>query len=357
MAEIRVGVLGLVHDHVWGNLRTLAVQEGARLVAVADPNPPLIDKVRAEYAPDETYGNYEEMLEKARLDAVFIFADNASAAPLTEMATARGLHVMTEKPMAATLAQADRMFIAARQAGTMLMVNWPTAWNREIRHAFELAIAGEIGDIYQVKYRSAHGGPKEYGCSPYFYEWLYDRERNGAGAYMDYCCYGVNIARYLLGMPSRVMAMANRLVKEYVSVDDTGIIVMQYPRAIAVAEASWTQVGAEPSGGPIIYGTRGTLIVRRKAALGEGQRAGGGQLDLVTNEYPYGKTLVVPTTSEQDSSGPAYFLECLRSQKEPTGLCGAQVSRDTQEILEAGLIAARRGSDVSLPLGPYASPV
>jgi predicted dehydrogenase len=356
MAKIRVGVMGLTHDHVWGNLRALVAQENARLVAVVDPNPPLIDKVRADYAPAETYGSYEEMLDRARLDAVLIYADNASAAPLTELATARGLHVMTEKPMAATLAQAERMFIAARQAGTMLMINWPTAWNREIRHALDLALAGEIGDIYQVKYRSAHGGPKEYGCSPYFYEWLYDRDRNGAGAYMDYCCYGVNIARYILGMPSRVTAVVNRLVKEYVTVDDNGIIIMQYPRAVAVAEASWTQVGAEPGGGPVIYGTRGTLVVRRKAALGEGQPAGGGQLDMVTVEHPYGRTLDVPTPSPHLSSGPAYFLECLRSQNEPTGLCGARVSRDTQEILEAGLIAARRGADVSLPLGPYATP-
>lgn len=126
-------------------------------------------------------------------------------------------------------------------AGRLLMVNWPTAWIRETRHALALARRGEIGDLVQVKYRSAHGGPKEYGCSPYFYTWLYDGARNGAGAYMDYCCYGVNIARYLLGMPSRVTAMAGRLVKEYVPVDDNGVILMQYARALAIAEGSWRQ--------------------------------------------------------------------------------------------------------------------
>ena len=61
----------------------------------------------------------------------------AHHADVVELCVPRGIHVMVEKPMAATLEQADRMLTAARKAGTVLMVNWPTAW--ESRHPHGLS--------------------------------------------------------------------------------------------------------------------------------------------------------------------------------------------------------------------------
>ena len=83
------------------------------------------------------------------------------------------------------------------------------------------------------------------GCSEYFYSWLYNRSRNGAGALMDYCCYGANMARHWLGAPNSVIGMADRLVKTDIDVDDNAIILMKYPHAFATAEASWTQVAPD----------------------------------------------------------------------------------------------------------------
>lgn len=349
-ATMRIGLLGLVHDHLWGVLPRLMEQEGVRVVAAADPNEPLLERVRSEYGVESVYTSYEHLIDGEQLDAVLVYADNSSGPSLTELAAARGLHVLVEKPMASTFEGAERMLVAARNAGVLLMVNWPTAWSPEIRHALALARAGEIGDLYSVKYRSAHGGPREFGCSPFFYDWLYDEVRNGAGAYIDYCCYGANLARYLLGLPSRVMAMAGRLVKEDIPVDDTGVLLMRYPRALAVAEGAWTQVGAEPGGGPVLYGTKGTLVFRRRGALREGGKGGGAELHLVTKDEPYGQPLDVPALPAAESSGPAYFLDCIRRQREPEGLGGARIGLDTQEILQAGLVSIQRGAEVSLPL-------
>src|SRR5262249_39921883 len=117
------------------------------------------------------------------------------------------------------------------------------------------------GDVWQVKYRAAHAGPRELGCSPYFCSWLYDRQLNGAGALMDYCSYGAVLARCLLGMPSRVTGVAGRLSKEDTLVQDNAILIMTYPRAMAVAEGSWSQVGHYDAYVPRIYGSRGVLVV------------------------------------------------------------------------------------------------
>jgi predicted dehydrogenase len=116
-APLRIGVLGLTHDHVWSNLRELARVKGAALVAAADPNPPLLDQVRRQFNC-HIYPAYDEMLQREDLDAVYVFSDNATGVELTQMAAARRLHVLIEKPLAATLPGADRILAVCLVAAT-----------------------------------------------------------------------------------------------------------------------------------------------------------------------------------------------------------------------------------------------
>jgi len=334
---LRIGVLGLTHDHIWSNLTDLKRSERGTLVAAADPHSPLLDKVADEHGC-QTYESYAVMLERETLDAVYVYADNAAAADLTEMTAGRGLHVMVEKPMAASLAQAERMIRAAANAGVVLMVNWPIAWWPTPRFGLELARDGTIGELYQVRYRGAHAGPKEEGCSPYFYDWLYDREKNGAGALMDYCCYGAVLCRYLLGQPTCVTGMAGRLQKTYIAVDDNAVLLLGYHTAIGICEASWTQIGHLTSYTPVFYGTEGTIVVHRD------------RLQIATRDRPDGKFIEAPEPPAEVRTATDYFLSRITSGKSVEGLCNADISRDAQEILEAGLISARNGVEVSLPL-------
>lgn len=342
--SIRVGVLGLTHDHVWGNLRDLVKSARGTLVGVADPNPELLDRIRREYSGVQVFEQAAALLDAVELDAVYIYGDNAGGVELAELAAGRGLHMMVEKPMAADLAGADRMLAAARSAGVTLMVNWPNAWLPQLQHGLHLAQSGAIGTVFGTRYRSAHEGPKEIGCSPYFYGWLYDAERNGAGALMDYCCYGAALARTVLGQPSQVTAMVGRLVKEYVTVDDNAVIVMQWPQAMAVTEASWTQIGHLTSYTAVIYGSEGTLVI---------EPGKNGRLLLATRDQPDGAAVEVPAPAEEWHSATAYFLSRIEGGLPVEGMCNARVSRDAQEILEAGLLAATEGHAVALPLPIY----
>jgi predicted dehydrogenase len=339
--KLRVGVLGLTHDHIWSNIRDLNASPLGHLAAAADPNPELLDKAKSEYGCPQVFESYGDMLGEVELDAVYIFGDNATGADLAVMAAEYGLHVLVEKPMAADLDGANQMLAAARTAGTLLMVNWPFAWWPQLQKAMSMAHAGEIGQLFSVKYRSAHAGPKELGCTPYFYNWLYDAELNGAGALMDYCCYGAALARFMLGQPSRVIGVVGHLLKDYVTVDDNAVIVMQWPRAIAITEASWTQIGHMTSYVAVIYGSEGTLVVE------PGQN---GRLLLATREHEDGIEVEAPPLPPEMQSATAYFLSRIVNGLPGEGLCSAEVSRDAQEILEAGLLSSLRGEAVSLPL-------
>jgi predicted dehydrogenase len=336
--KLRIGVIGLTHDHIWGNLQDLTSHTGGQLVAVADSHLPLRERARREFRC-KAYADADRLLGAEKLDAVYLYGDNASNVDACEAAAAHGLHVLVEKPIAATLAGADRMLLAVRKANVRLMVNWPIAWRPALQHALAMTARGDIGEVWQVKYRAAHAGPKELGCSPYFCEWLFNREQNGGGALIDYCCYGAALSRLLLGVPSRVTAVAGNLRKEEIAVEDNAMLLMTYPRGLSLAEGSWTQIGNLSSYVTMIHGTTGSLQVNPNDRLLH-----------ATSKLPEGVEVKVPKAPAHLRNASAHFLHCLATGENFLPLCNDRVGRDAQEILEAGLRSAHGGKEVSLPL-------
>jgi predicted dehydrogenase len=339
--SIRVGVIGLVHDHIWDNLPALKAHPSAQIVAVADSNPELLTRFEEEYNCSATYEEYEDLLQEEELDAVYIYLSNRAGAEAAQLALSMGLHVMIEKPMASTLEEADDMMAAARVSGSRLMINWPLAWWPQLHQAMNLASSGAIGRIWQVKYRAAHAGPAELGCSDFFCSWLFDPEENGGGALMDYCCYGALLARAILGMPARVTGIMGRFCKETITVEDNALLALTYHDAMATAEGSWTQIDKMTAYTTLIYGTEGTLMIEPRS---------GGKLLKATKDEPDGIEIEVPQLPKELENSATHFIHCLQTGEPFTLLCQDRICRDTQEILEAGSIAAEEGCTVSLPL-------
>ncbi|HEU5196461.1 MAG TPA: Gfo/Idh/MocA family oxidoreductase [Methylomirabilota bacterium] len=356
MPSLRVGLLGLNHDHVWGNVATLASGSLGRLVAAADPDPALRERLRGLDGGVALHEAPEALLERRDLDAVLVFADNRASAELGLRALERGLPVMIEKPMAADLAGADALLATARRTGLPLMVNWPTAWRPALRHGLALAVAGEVGEPVQLSHRGGHAGPREYGCSPQFVDWLYDPRRNGGGALVDYCGYGAMLCRLVLGRPRGVTAVAAHLRKPGLPSEDTAVVVLTYPRAMGLLEASWNQIGAEPALAMTVYGDHGTLLVHQPRATREGEKVtGSGRVQVVTASGS--RTLDPPPLPDAERDGPTWFLTCVREGRPVSGPCAPEVGRDVQEVLDAALRSAASGRRIDLDGGHDMAPI
>lgn len=343
---LRVGVLGLSHDHIWPNLKALAAGNVGRLAVVAEPDPALKARLAQEQGEVETTDSYDILLERGDLDAVFVYADNRRSAELARRAVERRLPTMIEKPMAADLTGADALLQAAEASGTPLMVNWPTAWRPAVLHALTLVKDGVVGEPVQVSHRGGHVGPKEYGCSPQFCDWLYDANQNGGGALIDYCGYGSLLAISLLGRPQSVTAVAAHLRKQGLASEDNAIVILKYPRTLALLEASWTHIGSQPPYGLIVYGDAGTLLVRQPKATHEGGTSSPGQVEIATRE---GSRMVEPPPLPEDATdGPTYFLTRVRDGQPIEGLLSPRLGRDIQEVLAAALLSSESGREVTL---------
>ena len=339
---LRIAILGLGHDHIWDHLDDLLSSAHFDLVGAADADSALRDKLQGK-ATCPLWSDWRKLLGEVDLDAVFIYAANREGAEVATECARRGLHVMIEKPMAADHAGACEMRDAAEEAGTVLMINWPFAWWPQMQEAITQLEGGLIGRVWQVKYRAAHAGPAELGCSPQFCEWLFDENKNGGGAMMDYCCYGTTLTRALLGQPDEVFALTGNLCKTDIAVEDNAIIVMRTATTMATAEASWTQIGKLTSYTTAIYGTNGTLVIEPRA---------GGRLLLATDQDPTGSPLTLDKQPSQLKNPTEHFAHVICHPDDMLLLCRPDICCDSQQILQAGRISSEEGRIIPLPLAP-----
>jgi predicted dehydrogenase len=336
MAKIyKVGMAEMVHDHVWDQLRHWKSLPNVQMVAASDVNEPLRERAKKDAGVARTYVSWREMLEKEELDIVQLGSANNAKAEIVEACASKGIHVETEKPMAANLEQAERMLKAAEKGGIKLIVNWPTAWVPSYAEWFRRVSAGDIGEVTYLRYRSAHNGPHEIGCSPYFSEWVCDAEKSGAGVFMDYTCYTADFAACLFGMPTSVTGMRGTFMKDYPVPDDNGILVIKYPHTFVLSEASWTQTTKYAgSGNPVAYGQTGSIAV-------DGDKV------LLYRPKQDVEVITPPALVAPMRNAPDYLIHCIENDLPIEGLCSPIVCRDAQAIIAAGLKAADTGQTVN----------
>lgn len=337
---IRIGVIGLSHDHVWDNLPLAIGHVDIEVVAVADADESLLIKAR-QLVDCEGYRDPQELLDRDDLHGVYLFGSNSESAHWGIRAANRGLAMLIEKPLAARKGEADRLVATAHNHRVPIVVNWPFAWWPQLQHGMHMVREGAIGDVWQVKYRAAHAGPKELGCSDHFCNWLFDPQLNGGGALIDYCCYGCLLARTIMGMPSRVTGIVGRYQKQGITVEDNAMVVMEYSHGMATAEGSWTQIGKLTAYTTAFYGTTGTMLVEPRL---------GGRLLLADDDHPEGREIEVPEPPQQTQNSANQFVHCIKTGERPQPLCDAANARDVQQLLSAAQKSASLGQSVSLPL-------
>jgi len=241
---LRIGIVGLVHGHVEGLLWNASKRDDIKIVGIYEPNAALFDRLAAEYKIDPAlrFDSLEKMLENAKPEAVSVMSSIKDHLPVIEACAPRGVHVMVEKPLAFAKADAERIVDLSKQHGILVLTNYETSWYASLREAKKMIESGEMAPLRKMVFRHGHKGPKEIGCTTEFLAWLTDPDQNGGGAIVDFGCYGAVLSTWLMNgeRPTSVVASATTLKPDvYPKVDDDATIVLTYPHATAIIEASW----------------------------------------------------------------------------------------------------------------------
>ena len=356
MRKYRVIVIGFAHSHVDHQEDSFNGLPNVEFVAAADTKPATpsistaphtrrwsLKRAKEEIGIPRIYDDYREMLEREEFDIALCCPENARHGEVTEAVAAQGGHVITEKPMAASNAEAVRMAEAAKAAGTLLAVNWPSTWAPQIRRMEELLDEGAIGRVFQVKNRSGGMGTrKELSIPERQAEWWY-QEAQGGGAFLDYCCYGAMYARRFLGPRAvSVAGAADTLVYDWSEVNDNGVVLVRYPDAMAILEGTWSTLDHGGVRGPILIGTEGTLV----AAVRDGVRG----VWLRRGDKAEPEFVAAEPHPDGVHALAKHFLRCLETGEPLHETLTPEFNLDVQAILEAGLRSSKTGQVVRLPL-------
>lgn len=339
--KVRVAVIGLDHDHVWGVLHDIASEPQADLIAIAEADPALVSKAKEQVpASVKFFSDYVQMLDQAKPEAVFITTENDRHLAILRECAKRHIHVSTEKPMATNAADAREMERLADQAGIKLMVNY---WNEWVPSSHELVRrvkAGEIGPVQKIIVQYGHQGPKEIGVSPQFAAWLYDPAKNGGGALMDFGCYGAEWALWLKGRPTRVYATARTLKHDqHNRVEDDATMVLDYPDATVIIEPSWDwPYGMDRV---YVYGTKGSLMATQTALFSRLQSA-------QNPATPDGDAVTLGPLPHERSNPASYLVDRIESNQPIEDPLSARLNVQVMEILDAAKKSIQSGRAQSL---------
>ncbi len=344
---LRVCVAGLVHGHVAGFLESARRRQDIAIVGIAEPDTGVSAQYRAKYnlSRDVMYGSLEKCLEAKHPDAVVVFSSTFDHRSIVELCSRHRISVMMEKPLAVSLDDARAIAKAAREGNIDVLVNYETTWYPNTNEVDRVVAKGELGQIRKMVAHDGHQGPKEIGVGPEFLSWLTDPVLNGGGALMDFGCYGANLFTYLMDnrRPLAVTAVTQQIKPDvYPRVDDEATIVLTYPHAQGIIQASWNW----PAGRKDIevYGTAGSACT-----------AGRGLLRVRTGDGPEKEVASAPLEAPEDDPL-SYLAAVVRGRLRPSGLSSLENNLVVTEILDAARRSAATGCSVTLPRTGEVSP-
>lgn len=241
---LRIGIAGLTHGHVHWILKA-SERDDLEITGISEPNRELAERLLRQYNLPLSllYSDLAQMVEQTQPEAVTAFGSVFEHLDVVKVCAPRRIHVMVEKPLAVSLDHARQMESLARKHNILLLTNYETTWYGSNHLAYKmLHEERKFGDIVKIVVHDGHQGPKEIGVNQEFLEWLTDPVLNGGGALMDFGCYGADLATWLMKgeRPLSVSAITQQIKPDvYPKVDDEATIIVTYPKAQAIIQASW----------------------------------------------------------------------------------------------------------------------
>jgi predicted dehydrogenase len=267
MDKIRVGVIGLgIGRH---HIRGYQIHPNAEVVAIADLDEARLAEIGDQYAIARRYASGEEMIAAGELDVVSVATPNKLHAPQTIAALQAGCHVLCEKPMAMSAAEARAMLAAAKQAGKRLMIDFSYRFSEQSQALKAQVDAGVLGEVYFARtlWHRRRGLPRFGG-------WFGRKAISGGGPLIDLGVHRLDLALWLMGYPTPVWVMgrtynpiASALAAERgvdYDVEDMAVAMVTFDNGATLEiEASWAANVKEREWMETrLFGTKGGLVQR-----------------------------------------------------------------------------------------------
>ena len=356
MAKHRIVGISFDHMHMGDLLRAVRQHPDAEIAGIFDP-----DRARMKAAiehfgipEDRVHTDLDACLTRSGADVAILCSATGTHADYVERIAPHGLHVLVEKPFAASVADARRMIEAMAGTGRRLAINWPAAWQPSHNTAKRLLDDGAIGRLTEVHYYGGNRGPlyhlaDKVEVSPEEVEaqkptsWWY-RKATGGGSLLDYLGYGATLGTWFHRgeAPIEVTTVTDETAG--IEVDQHSITVCRYAAGLSKFETRWGTFTdpwthqPQPRSGFILVGSDGTISSYDYD----------GFVTVQTCARPAATPVPVDPTPQGHAGPIDYLLARLEDGAPITGPLDPELCLVGQRIIDSAVLSAAEKRTVGL---------
>ncbi|HVB96812.1 MAG TPA: Gfo/Idh/MocA family oxidoreductase [Chloroflexota bacterium] len=346
MEPLKLGLIGL-GGMGQSHLEKEKSLGNVHFVGVADVIPSVVDEVSRTYDVPGFYG-YQQLIDSGNCEAVLIAAPHPFHCPIALYAIEHGLHVLSEKPIAVTVSEADQMIDAANRAGVKLGVMFQTRTDPLMKRAHDLLTSGVIGDLYRSVMVASHW----YRTQAYYDSgaWRGTWKGEGGGVIMNQSPHSLDLFIWLGGRPRQVQARVETRFHR-IEVEDAMEALIQYEPGHT--GSFYTTTAEWPGENRMEFtGTRGKLVIQdgtlrlyRMEKTIQQELSSGVKWGKATGQW---ETTEVPAAPHGHANVVDQFARAIR-QGEPLIATGDD-GRNALELANALLLSGYRQKPVNLPI-------
>lgn len=344
------------HMHMGDLLRQVSEHPGSEIVGIADDNPERMQGT-ADWLgipAERIYTDFRQCLEETKPDVAILCPMTGRHAEYVEYVAPYDVHILVEKPFAASLEDADRMIAAMAKTGKTMVINWPLAWYPPHVTTKRLLDEGAIGEIREVHYYDGNRGPlrhiadkveisAEEAARQKSESWWYQKA-TGGGSLLDYLGYGVTLGTWFHNgqAPLEVTAVVDQ--SPGLEVDEHSVTICRYTYGLSKYETRWGTftdpwtLQPQPKCGFVVVGTAGTISSYDYEPV----------IRIQTADWPEAHEIPVDTLSFPRRNPIEYLVHCLETSESVTGPLDPALCRVAQQIVDSAVLSAQEKRTVSL---------
>ncbi|HVF85697.1 MAG TPA: Gfo/Idh/MocA family oxidoreductase [Abditibacteriaceae bacterium] len=344
------------HMHMGDLLRQVSEHPDAEVVGICDEDASRMESTaQALTIPAERiYTDYTKCLEATQPDAVILCPSTAQHGEWVEKVAPFGTHILVEKPMAASLQEADAMIEAMRKTGKTLVINWPLAWYPPHLTSKRLIDEGVIGQVREVHYYDGNRGPlhhladkvevsEEEVARRKGQSWWY-QSAAGGGSLLDYLGYGTTLGTWFHGgrAPLEVTCAVDQ--QAGLEVDEHSVTVARYENGLSKFETRWGTFTdpwtnqPQPKCGFVIVGSKGTIASYDYENT----------IRVQTDEHPAGREIAVDEIAAPMQNAIQHLVDVMQNGSPVHGPLQPALCRIGQQIVDSAALSAREKRTVQL---------
>jgi predicted dehydrogenase len=347
MKKLKVVGLNFEHMHMGDLLRMCHEHRGVEIAGICDEEPARMQAAIANFKipAGRVYTDPHRCLTETEPDFVVLCPATARHAEYVELVAKYRVHMLVEKPFAATLAEADRMIAAAKKARRLLAINWPLRWVAGLVKAHRMIREGRIGALQEFHHYGGNRGPLWHSADKIETtptaamkraSWFYKAKRGG-GSLLDYLGYGTTLGTWYHDgkKPIEVTAAVDR--PRELEVDEQSVVIMRYASGLSTSQTRWGTFTdpwihqPQPKCGFVLKGEEGTISSYDYEPT----------LRVQTRQHPRGQELPAEPLRPPFQNPIQYFARCINEGLPIEGPLSPKISRIGQQIVDTAVRSAQ----------------